>query len=135
MIIKERIDPQKMKKRNIDRAKIFLRERLGDWDINANIFPDSRIESFIEQAVIEMHPYIGHSYSLELEDPMYFGVILNYAEILLLKSMLLVEAGRDYSINDNGVSFTPPKITPILLEVYKTETQALIDKMQLLKRK
>lgn len=63
----------------------------------------------------------------------FYEVILQHAVVYALASKALIERGREFSINDNGVSFTPPGISEVLGSQFSTELNNWFEKVKLVK--
>lgn len=113
----------------------LIRARLGDPKIKdkKNIFTDKQIESFINYAVIEMATLLGTDrYKLGSKDIVVIaGLIVDHAVIQALASQALIEKGREITIKDNGVNFTPPDVSSTLMAQYTIEYNAFLKKIDI----
>ena len=63
----------------------------------------------------------------------FMGILVQGASLIALSSQALIERGREFSINDNGVGFTPPGISDMLNTQFQTELQNWYERIKLIK--
>lgn len=64
---------------------------------------------------------------------LFFAVIVQGALYQALAAQALIERGREFTINDNGVGFTPPSVSELLNSQYQKEMDNWYDKIKLIK--
>lgn len=65
---------------------------------------------------------------------LFYEVILQCAVFYALGSKALIERGREFTINDNGVTFNPPSVAEMLNTQYQTEMSNWFEKVKLIKQ-
>ncbi len=63
----------------------------------------------------------------------FIDVIVEGAVCMALSSQSLIERGREFTINDNGVSFTPPGVSELLNGQYAALLTHNMEKVKLIK--
>ena len=63
----------------------------------------------------------------------FHAILVDGAVLMALASQALIERGREYSINDNGVSFTPPSVAEMLNTQWNTMLTQYFEKLKLIK--
>jgi hypothetical protein len=99
-------------------------DKLGNITyIDADIFDKDVLEAFIDLAVSEFNqtPYFTF---FTLEDSSFVDVfadiLVEGATLYALSSKALIERGREFSIDDNGLSFAPPSMAEMLNTQFST---------------
>lgn len=104
--------------------------------VNCDIFSTDMLVSFIADALTKFNevPYFTW---FNFEDTaiigMFHNVIVEGATLMALASQALIEKGREYTITDNGVSFTPPSISELLSTQWSTLLTAHTEKLKYIK--
>ncbi len=63
----------------------------------------------------------------------FFEAFVQHAVIYALSSKALIERGREFNINDNGVSFQPPTVSELLNTQWSTELTNWFEKIKMIK--
>jgi hypothetical protein len=63
----------------------------------------------------------------------FHDILVEGATLMGLASQALIERGREYVINDNGVSFTPPTMSEMLMTQYNSLLTNYYDKIKFIK--
>jgi hypothetical protein len=104
--------------------------------VNCDIFSADMITTFVVNALSEFNqiPYFTY---FTWEDTQiineFHAILVDGAVLMALASQALIERGREYSINDNGVSFTPPSVAELLETQYSTMLTQYYDKLKYIK--
>jgi hypothetical protein len=104
--------------------------------VDCNIFSDDMLITFLANALSEFNsiPYFTF---FTMEDTIiinqFMNVFVERATIDALASQALIEKGRSFSINDSGVSFTPPDVSELLNSQYGTMLTQFNDKLKRIK--
>lgn len=101
-----------------------------------DIFSVETLVAFLAMGLTEFNqiPFFSY-YTFDDTDiiNLVFEVLVEGATIWALESIALIERGREFAINDNGVQFTPPLVSELL----HTEASAIIaqhlDKLKYIK--
>lgn len=103
---------------------------------DCDIFTVDELVSFLCES-LQMFNEIPHFTMFTWEDtPIIeqFGDILVQGGLYLaLGAQALIERGREFNIQDNGIGFTPPTISELLNTQYQKEMDAWYDKAKLIK--
>lgn len=63
----------------------------------------------------------------------FHDILVQGALYLALGAQALIERGREFQVNDNGIGFTPPTISELLNTQYSKEMDAWYDKAKMIK--
>jgi hypothetical protein len=81
---------------------------------NCSIFTDDELAWFLRCSLEEfnaMPHFTQFSFADQVIYERYGYVIVEGAWIIALAAQMLIESGREMSINDNGVAYTPPTLS------------------------
>ena len=85
--------------------------------VDCHIFTNEELVWFLNSSLQEFNSY-PHFSSYKFSDPVIYQrfchVIIEGALISAFGAQLLIEKGREFSVTDNGISFTPPQISEAL---------------------
>ena len=104
--------------------------------VNCDIFSADMITTFVVNALSEFNqiPYFTF---FTWEDTMiinqFHAILVDGAVLMALASQALIERGREYSITDSAVSFTPPTVSELLETQYSTLLTQYWDKINILR--
>lgn len=95
-----------------DRAHSTVRAMLKDTVPEVWSFTEDEIDAYLETSLLDFnsHPTFTCFHWNDL-DISFLHVITLGAVVFALFAQGLLEAGREFTINDNGISFTPPQIS------------------------
>ncbi len=103
---------------------------------DCDIFSVEQLTVFIAEALAGIN-YVPHFTFFTLEDTeiidFLFDLIVQYAYFLAIESKVLLERGRELSINDNGVTFQPPGISDMMNSIMQLEINNWWDRVKLVK--
>jgi hypothetical protein len=103
---------------------------------DCDIYSTDDLVSFVAQA-LSMFNEIPHFTFFTFEDTViieqFHDVLVQGATLIALSSQALIERGREFQINDNGIGFTPPTISELLSTQWSTELTNWWDKVKLIK--
>ncbi len=135
--------------RNVNKLMKTLRARLNSSGkskttdgygnviyVDCDIFSVDMLTSFIANALTDFNqvPYFTF---FTLEDTwvvdQFHDILVEGATLMALASQALIERGREFTINDNGVSFTPPSISELLTTQYSTLLTNYDTKLKMIK--
>jgi hypothetical protein len=104
--------------------------------VDCNVFSDEMLVTFLAEALSNFNqiPYFTF---FTFEDDQFinqfYQVLVEGATIEALASVALIEKGREYTINDNGVSFTPPQTAELLASEFGTILTNYWEKLKMIK--
>lgn len=104
--------------------------------IDCNVFADEMLVAFLADSISNFNqiPYFTF---FTFEDDwfvsQFFQVLVEGATYEVLASVALIEKGREYTINDNGVSFTPPQTAELLASEFGTILTNYWEKLKMIK--
>jgi hypothetical protein len=135
--------------RNINKLMKTLRARLNSSGkskttdgygnviyVDCDIFSVDMLTSFIANALTDFNqvPYFTF---FTFEDTyvidQFHDILVEGATLMALASQALIEKGREFTITDNGVNFTPPAIAELLTTQYSTLLTSYTDKLKMIK--
>ena len=80
---------------------------------------------------------IPHFTRFTFADPQIYvifaDVIIQGAVLLALAAQALIERGREFTLNDNGVTYQPPQISELLNTEYTTQLANYTEKLKVIK--
>lgn len=82
-----------------------------------SIFTNEELVYFLKCSLSEFNQtphFTNFNFSMQDIYDRFAYVIIEGAYILALSAQILLEGGREFNINDNGVSYTPPQLSNIL---------------------
>ena len=87
------------------------------------IFTDSELEQFLKASLSEFNQ-TPHRTNFSFADQIIYEthayIIAEGAYILAIASQMLIEAGREFTINDNGITMQPPPLSSTLNNQFGT---------------
>lgn len=94
-----------------DRFRQSLRALLKDNDKNTQAFDDMELDQFLDLSLSDMnsHPTFT-AFTWNTVSPTWQYPICLAAQIMALIAQGLIEKGREFEINDNGIQFVPPRL-------------------------
>lgn len=104
--------------------------------IDMDIYTKEVLESFIALSISEFNQ-TPHFTNFSLENSRFIDcfaeVLVEGATLYALSSKALIERGREFSINENGVSFYPPSVAEMLNTQFSTLLSHHWDKLKVIK--
>ena len=104
--------------------------------VDCDIFSVDMLTTFIANSITEFNqvPYFTF---FTFEDTWFIDqfhdILVERATLEALASQALIERGREFTINDNGVAFTPPSMSELLETQYSTLLSVYTDKLKYIK--
>lgn len=126
-----------LKRRLKNNGKARRKDEYGN-DIykDCNIFSTDELVTFLCES-LSMFNEIPHFTFFTWEDSpiieQFHNVLVQGALYLALGAQALIERGREFQVNDNGIGFTPPTISELLNTQYSTEMNNWYEKAKLIK--
>ncbi len=119
------------------RGKSKQKDEFGNVQyVDCDIFSVEQLTVFIATALTAFNE-IPHITFYTFEDTdiinLFYDVILDYAVILAIESKLAIERGRELTIQDSGVSFSPPGVSDILNSLMGLRLSHWFEKIKLIK--
>lgn len=103
---------------------------------DCDVFSPSDLVSYLAQSLSEFNA-IPHFTMFTFDDTemmqQFHGVLVQGATIYALAGQALLERGREFQINDNGIGFTPPTLSEILNTQFQTELNNWYEKTKMIK--
>ena len=121
-----------------DKTVAMTRVKLKDTDSTCWAFSEDEIDMFLESALADFNaePTFTNFNWNDLEDR-WLHILSLGATVFALYAQGLIEVGREFTITDNGISFTPPAISGYiqstassLLQHYDTTKQRVKQNMK-----
>lgn len=103
---------------------------------SCDIFSADQLVAFLAMALSEFNETPHFTlFTFDQVDIMqnFMGILVQGAAIIALSSQALIERGREFQINDNGLGFTPPGVSDILNTQYNTELANWYERIKLIK--
>ena len=109
-----------------------LRTLLNDTDSACQVFEDSQLFSYLDMALedVNSHPMKTYYDFDTLPRDWFYCVVLG-AYVFSLNSQSITEKARNFTVTDQGISYTPPDIPSHLTGI----AQQMETKYQLMKEK
>jgi hypothetical protein len=103
---------------------------------DCDVYTVDELVAFICQSLSEFNQ-IPHFTMFTFEDTsiieQFHDVLVQGALYLALGAQALIERGREFNVQDNGIGFTPPTISELLNTQYTQEMNNWYDKVKLIK--
>jgi hypothetical protein len=104
--------------------------------IDCDIFSVDMLVTFIADVLTEFNQ-IPHFTEFTFDDTefvkMFQAILVQGATIRALSSKALIERGREFTISDNGINFTPPTVSEMLSTQWNTELTNFTEKLKQIK--
>jgi len=118
-------------------GKALIRDQYGNQQmVDCDIYTIPQLVIFLISG-LDAFNMIPHFTDYTFEDTEFFRIfgeiIVRFALIWALASKALIERGREFQINDNGVSFQAPAVSDVLMTQYSNEYTMWKDQCQLIK--
>jgi hypothetical protein len=104
--------------------------------VDCDIFSVNMLTTFIANALSDFNqtPYFSNfTFNDTPIIDQFHDILVEGATLMALASQQLIERGREYTISDNGVSFTPPTISEAIGTQYSTLITQYYDKLKFIK--
>jgi hypothetical protein len=127
-----------MRARLNSRGKIKVKDSYGNpMYVDCDIYTVEQMVEFLMDALSDFNS-IPHFTDFTYESTDFlqtFGaIIVQRAVISAMASKALIERGRELSITDSGINFTPPGISELLNSEFSTELSSWWTKVELIKK-
>lgn len=113
-----------------------LKDNFKDKDGNVcRAFELGELLCFLESSLSEFNGTpMFTSFTWETIDLARFrAIIIEGAFVLALRAQAILEAGREFNINDNGASFTPPPLSSTMMTTWTTTYAQYVQKLNYIK--
>jgi hypothetical protein len=104
--------------------------------VDCDVFSIEQLASFLAIS-LSMFNQIPHFTYFTFEDTEIIGqfheVLVQGAALYALSSKSLLERGREFSLSDNGVQFTPPTVSDLMMTEWQAELTLHFDKVKYIK--
>lgn len=104
--------------------------------VDCDIFSVDMLVAFLANALSDFNQVPFFTF-FNFEDTtildQFHDIIVEGATLMALASQALIERGREYTVNDNGVSLTPPTVSEMLMTQYNTLLTNYYDKLKFIK--
>jgi hypothetical protein len=103
--------------------------------VTCDIFSIDMLTTFLDNALSDFNqvPYFTWFTWDHPEINMWLEIIVEGATLQALASQALLEKGKFYSINDQGINFTPPDISELMMTQYSTLLTHYWEKLKYIK--
>jgi hypothetical protein len=118
-------------------GKTRKRDEFGNVTYHdCDIYSTDDLVSFLAMALSEFN-YVPHFTEFTFEDTpiieLFHTVLVQGATLFALSSQALIERGREFQVQDNGIGFTPPTVSELLSTQWNTELSNWWEKVKLVK--
>lgn len=113
-----------------------LKDNFKDKDGNTcRAFELGELLCFLEASLSEFNgtPMFTNFTWDNIDLALFRYILVEGAVLLALKAQAILEAGREFNINDNGVSFQPPPISGTMLQVWNGMYATYVQKLNFVK--
>lgn len=126
-----------LRRRLKNNGKARRKDEYGNYVYkDCNIFSIDELVTFLCES-LSMFNEIPHFTFFTWEDTpiieQFHDVLVQGALYLALGAQALIERGREFQVNDNGIGFTPPTISEMLNTQYAKEMDNWYDKAKMIK--
>lgn len=98
--------------------------------VTVKLFEDENLEVFLKLAEKATANVLKTMYDVSVVNP---DLVVEYAFYLALTSRSLIEKGREYAIQDNGMYFDPPHVSAHMINVASMVFENWLKKVQLIR--
>lgn len=115
-------------------------ERLDEYGnlelVDCPVFTTSELLCFLQNSLSEFNQ-TPHFTALGFDSPLIYdrnaNIIVEGAFLFGVAARMLVEAGREFTLQDNGVSFSPPSLSSVLNNELSVFYSAHVERLKLIK--
>lgn len=115
-------------------------ERLDEYGntefVDCPIFTDDELLCFLQNSLSEFNQ-TPHFTNLGFDSPIIYercaNVIVEGAHILAVAAKMLIEAGREFTVSDNGITLQPPNLSGVLNNELSAFLNSHIEKLKQIK--
>jgi len=103
---------------------------------DCDVFSDDELVTFLCDALAQFNEIPHFTYFTYDDTPIieeFHHVIMQGALYMALASQALIERGREWQVQDNGIGFTPPTMSEMLNTQYQKELDNWYDRVKLIK--
>jgi hypothetical protein len=108
----------------------------GYTESQCNVFSNAELICFLVNGLSGFNQY-PHFTQFKFSDPqiytLFADIVVQGGVLLALAAQALIERGREFSINDNGVTYQPPQISEILNSQYSAQLADYKEKLKMIK--
>jgi len=96
----------------------YLRQVLNDTDSACQIFDDAQLYAYIDLALqdVNSHPMKTY-YTLDALPRDWINVVILGAYVFALNAQSITEKARNFTVSDQGISYTPPDIPGQMMSI------------------
>jgi hypothetical protein len=117
-----------------DRAVAMTRVRLKDIEPKCWAFSEDEVDMQLETSLSDFNAWPTFTcFTWDTLPETFLGVITLGAQVFSLYAQGLLEAGREFTITDNGVSFVPPQISGYMQSTASALLQSYTDMKEKIK--
>lgn len=104
--------------------------------VDCDIFTIDSLVAFLAAALGEFNqtPFFTHyTFDDTAFVDMFYAILVEGALMWALTSQALIERGREYSITDSGINFTPPTVSDIMMTQFSTHFSSYQERLKFIK--
>ena len=96
----------------------YFRQVLNDTDSACQIFDDAQLYAYIDLALqdVNSHPMKTY-YTLDALPRDWINVVILGAYVFALNAQSITEKARNFTVSDQGISYTPPDIPGQMMSI------------------
>jgi hypothetical protein len=93
-----------------------MRAELKDGNTQCYAFSAAELSAFLDASLSRFNgtPHFTHFSWKNIDLVRFRYIIVEGAVLLAMSAQVLIESGREFTINDNGISFTPAQVSQAL---------------------
>lgn len=120
-----------------DQFGAFITDGYGELVLEeCNVFSDDILTAFLCQALSEFNSvpfFTAYSFADQIIQTLFSHIIVEAAHVYAIASQAIVEKGRDFTITDGGVNYTPPQLGDFLQSYYSNWLSSYRERIQFIK--
>ena len=128
---------QQLKCRVKNSGKAAVLDAYGNQTLeDCPIFSDEELICFLKGSLSEFNQtphFTGFGFDSEVIYSLNAHVVVEGAMIIALAAQALVEAGREYTVSDNGITMQPPPLSSTLKEEFSALLTAHAERLKFIK--
>lgn len=104
--------------------------------VQCNVFTDDELIKFLIDSLSDFNStphFTMYSFANVEMFTIFADIIVQGAELMALAAQALIEKTKEFTITDNGITYTPPLLSELLMNQYNTKLPVYQDKKKFIK--
>lgn len=104
--------------------------------VPCNVFSDDELIKFLIDALSEFNStphFTFYTFANVEMQGIFADILVQGAELLALSAQALIEKGKEFTITDNGITYSPPFLSDLLMNQYNAKLPVYREKLKFIK--